>query len=166
MAEVLRVSPLARFIIAMVARTSPADLVGMMATIESEMTSLRWPDNPRRYVIDLPDGGQAKIVLKGKSGRHIVGGEIRDRETSYDITDEIVAVKHLPAAIRTTLDERAGRGELRVCDIISFLPDDLRRLCDGYHDADRDKTWWQLSYTMPDDIDAWPTWEQVRESAA
>ena len=92
----------------------------------------------------------------------LVQGGIATHDRSMDVGETFAKILKLPQSVVSEYKRRVNLRELRVCDVIEFLPFDKRLMISFNHDEKRKSS--ELKYSLPeaDKIHKiWPTWEET-----
>lgn len=156
------VGPVTHYLIQRTAAEMPSELASLIEGIECSIERKESDQTARSYNFPLKSGDSAKISCSGQDGLTILHGQVKAQDLSFEVSDDLIWMKGLPRAAVESYRSKAASWELRVKDIVAFLPQDSRNLVDAVNLSDEHRTWFQIKYNQASIVQTWPTWESIR----
>lgn len=106
----------------------------------------------------IPDSdSKQKIIINYRQGDIFIYGQIFDQEN--EISDDRIVIRDMPSSVITNLLQKIEEDILQVRDLVSFLPEDTRKIDDSYQ-----STKGQVFRTHPwsDETSSFKPWEAVK----
>lgn len=159
------VGPVAHHLIQRTAAEMPSELSSLIQGVEHSIERKLNDETPRSYSFPLKAGDSAKISCSGQDGLTILHGQVKSQDLTFEVSDDLIWINDLPRTVIESYRSKAGTWELKVKDIVAFLPNDTRNLVDAVNLSDEHRTWFQIKYNQASIVRTWPTWESIRSAA-